>query len=112
MIFHIAQAADWVAATDLGEYRVASLDSEGFIHLSTRDQVLVTAGRYYRGVEGLTLLAVDEFQLDPTLLRYEVSTGGEAFPHYYAGIPVCAVVGARTFVSGPDGEFLWPSELA
>ena len=112
MIFHIAHVADWVAAADLGEYRVASLDSEGFIHLSTRDQVLVTAGRYYSGVESIALLAIDESKLDSTLLRYEVSTGGEAFPHYYAGIPVGAVVGAHTFASGPDGEFLWPSEFA
>ena len=112
MIFHIAHVIDWVEAVDRGEYRVASLDSEGFIHLSTRGQVLATAGRYYRGVDDLMLLAVDEAQLDPALLRFELGTGGETFPHYYAGLPVGAVRGAPMFVAGADGEFLWPSELA
>ena len=48
-IYHIAQGADWHAAQALGEYRTASLESDGFIHCSTRPQVLPTAHRYFLG---------------------------------------------------------------
>lgn len=111
MIFHIATAEGWRAALAAGSYSVASLDIEGFVHMSTAGQVLATASRYYRGVEGLVLLAIDEARLDPSTFRYDVATGGDLFPHYYAPIPLTAVVGVHTFSPTEDGSFEWPAGL-
>jgi uncharacterized protein (DUF952 family) len=108
-IFHIARSTDWVDAQAAGAYRVASLATEGFIHLSTRAQVLLTASRYYLGVAGLVLLEVNGEKLDSSLLRFESSTNAELFPHYYAALPVEAVVGVHAFAPSDDGSFGWPA---
>lgn len=102
-VFHLAEPTFWEAAAVTGMYRVPSLDAEGFIHLSTRDQYVSTANRYYRDRTDLLLLEVDEDALDD--LRYERSTNDELFPHLYGALPVHAVVGVRPLLPGADGTF-------
>ena len=90
MIFHVAERDRWAAALETGQYaestRGRSLAEEGFIHLSTREQVAGVLDRFYVGVSDLVLLHVDETRL-PSPLRWE---GG--FPHLYGPLPVDAVV--------------------
>ena len=102
-IFHIAEKSAWESARATGSYRVPSLDSEGFIHLSTSDQYIATANRYYRGRDDLVLLEVDPDGLSD--LRYEKSTNDELFPHLYSELPASAVVRVHMFVPTPDGSF-------
>jgi uncharacterized protein (DUF952 family) len=102
-IFHIAERPLWDAAQATGRYRVPSLDSEGFIHLSTAAQYVLTANRYYRGRNDLVLLEVDETALGD--LRYERSTNDELFPHLYDELPVHAVMCVHTFAPSADGSF-------
>ena len=102
-IFHIAERVFWDAAQMSGAYRVPTLDSEGFIHLSTADQYVHTANRYYRGRHDLVLLEVDEAALHD--LRYERSTNDELFPHLYGTLPVEAVVRVHLFAPDSEGTF-------
>ncbi len=102
-IFHIAEQSAWDLAQSTGSYRVPSLDSEGFIHLSTRIQYSITANRYYRGRTDLVLLEVDETALVD--LRYEVSTNNELFPHLYGPLPVEAVIRVHMFAPDKNGDF-------
>ncbi len=112
MLFHIAQSSDWNAAVASGSYSVPSLMTEGFIHFSTRDQFMATAGRYYVGVNQLVLLEIDESLLDSAALRFEASTNDELFPHYYAELPTSAVVRVHAFdCRGSDGGFDLPAAL-
>jgi uncharacterized protein (DUF952 family) len=111
VLFHIAHSSDWSAASTSGMYVVPSLASEGFIHFSTREQFLATASRYYVGVSGLVLLEIDEAQLDAATLRFEASTNDELFPHYFAPLPVSAVVRVHDFSCRADGGFDLPSSL-
>jgi uncharacterized protein (DUF952 family) len=112
-MFHIAHSSDWNAAATSGSYSVPSLASEGFIHFSTRNQFMVTAGRYYVGVADLLLLEIDEALLDADSLRFEPSTNDELFPHYYAELPTSAVVCVHTFACrASDGGFDLPASLA
>lgn len=93
-IFHIADPEAWAAAAPTGSYRHPSLDAEGFIHLSGRDQVVATTARHYGDVDELVLLEVDVDALErlaPGALRWEASTGGDDYPHLYAELPVAAV---------------------
>jgi uncharacterized protein (DUF952 family) len=102
-IFHIAERSFWEAAQLSGQYRNPGLDAEGFIHLSTSKQYVLTANRYYRGRTDLVLLEVNEDELQD--LRYEVSTNEELFPHLYGTIPVDAVVAAHPFLPASNGDF-------
>lgn len=111
MLFHIAHRVDWSSAAAAGTYAAASLTTEGFIHLSTREQFMATAGRYYSGVHDLVLLEIDETILDPEVLLYEVSTNDELFPHYYAAVPCTAVVRVHSFPCRLDGGFDLPASI-
>ena len=108
VLFHIAEQPLWDAAQASGEYRVPSLDAEGFIHLSTRAQFVATANRYYLGRGDLILLEVDESALED--LRYEVSTNDELFPHLYGTLAVSSVIRTHMFLPSVDGSFCVPAD--
>lgn len=111
-IFHIAERPFWELALRSGRYRVPSLDAEGFIHLSTPNQFVATANRYYSGRSDLVLLEVEESFLDPESLRYERSTNDELFPHLYAELPVDAVRRVHAFLPDADGVFTAPPTIS
>ena len=109
-IYHIATRADWERATAAGEYTMSSvgttLAEEGFIHASQASQVTRTANKFYRDVPGdLLLLVIDTGRVGPEI-RYEPVPGAELpFPHIYGPLNTDAVIEARPFAPGPDGEF-------
>lgn len=115
-IFHITARTAWEAAERDGIYRAASLDTEGFIHLSTRAQVIPTADLLFRGVAGLVLLEVDPDRLSADL-RFEAPAGPAApdipdqFPHLYGPLEAAAVIAVYDLPAGPDGRFALPSSL-
>jgi len=104
-LLHICPRADWREAQQRGEYRAASLASEGFIHCSTPDQVAATADRFYHGRHGLVLLVIDSDRVGPEI-RYEAADGS-LFPHVYGPLNLDAVVEVRDFEPGADGAFSW-----
>jgi len=105
-IFHMAMPDDWAAAFGTGEYlmstRGVTLEQEGFIHCSTRDQVEATAGRFYADVDTLVLLTIDP-QLVPSPIVWEPPAPGvdELFAHIYGPLPVSAVNLAASWIRRP-----------
>lgn len=91
VIYHIVAAADWAGQANSPTYAAPSLDTDGFIHLSTRHQVAGVLERYYRHVPDLLLLHVDADRLLAEL-KYEVATNNESFPHLYGPLNKDAVV--------------------
>lgn len=91
-IFHVAEEDSWRRAAGSGEYTAASLESEGFIHCSFRNQLGGVLERYYSGAGEVLVLEIDPDSLTSDL-RIEASTGGEDFPHIYGTINVDAVIG-------------------
>jgi len=91
-----------------GSYQADSLKSEGFIHASTRSQVLSTANRFYHGQTGLLLLAIDEQRLEAGVRFENLEGGGELFPHIYGALNLDAVVKAVPLEARPDGSFVFP----
>ena len=102
-LFHICDRADWREAQGRGEYRAASLDTEGFIHCSTAGQVAATADRFYHGRHGLILLVIDPARVRPEV-RFEPADGS-LFPHVYGPLNLDAVVDVQEFEPGEDGAF-------
>lgn len=92
LIYKLLGADEWARARQAGEFRGSEVDlTDGYVHLSTADQVVETARRHFDGRRGLVMLAVDTERLGDDL-RWEPSRGGENFPHLYAPMPVAAVV--------------------
>lgn len=90
-LFHFATRQDWEQAQATREYRPASLEREGFIHLSDASQVYAVWENLYLHRQDLLLLVLDE-RLFNAPLRWETSgTGAERFPHLYGPLNLDAV---------------------
>lgn len=105
MLVHILDIDTWERVRSTASHAPPSLASEGFIHLSRPDQVLVPANRFYAGRTDLVLLFIDEDRLPDALIWEDTVGEGQAFPHLYAPLPVAAVVGTASFTPDPDGVF-------
>ena len=82
-IYKIFRGPEWEAFEAAGQSLGAPIDlQDGYVHLSTAEQVEETAARHFAGAEGLVLVAVDEGRLGGDL-RWEPSRGGALFPHLY-----------------------------
>ena len=97
-LYHLALAADWQQARQLGEYRIStrgqSLEQVGFIHASYAHQLEGTHQRFYADVSDLRLLVIDPTRLAAhgIAVRPEAAPGsGELFPHLYGPLPLDAV---------------------
>ena len=113
MIYHITSRAAWAEARKLKLYRAPSLESEGFIHCSTREQVLGVANEIYRGQSDLLLLCLDASKLHAEL-RWEApahprGSGAEGaasdslFPHLYGPLNLDAVVDVHELTESESG---------
>ena len=91
LIYHVVPASVWANYETESMYEADSLRTEGFIHLSTKEQVNGVLERYYQNVPDLLLLHVDTDRL-VNELTYEVSTNNERFPHLYGPLNTDAVV--------------------
>ena len=86
LIYKILLPAEWAEFEAAGRFDGSPLDrQDGFIHLSTREQVAATAGRFFAGEPELVILAVDAGAVQEAL-RWE-----SGFPHVYASLPRAAV---------------------
>lgn len=76
--------------------------ADGYIHLSTAQQLPGTLAKHFAGEAGLMLLALDPATLTP--LRWEPSRGGALFPHLYRPMTRADIVWERPLPLGPDGH--------
>ena len=108
VLVHLCSAADWRAAQTSGEHRPESLVANGFVHLSTPEQVHLPANRLYCGRTDLVLLRVDATRLTSPI-RWEtgVATDPDAmvFPHLYGALPAKAVINVTPYLPDMDGRF-------
>ncbi|BAK82904.1 DUF952 domain-containing protein [Komagataeibacter medellinensis] len=86
--------------------------ADGFIHLSTAEQVSSTLAKHFSGQDGLWIVTVDLNRLEPAALRWEAARGGQLFPHLYAPLPHAAMVGSAPAFVTESGEVLLPEPAA
>ncbi len=96
MIFHIATKKDYDLGKGMGGYRGDTLDSQGFIHCSTADQIDEVAEYLFRGKKDLLLLEIDETKVKSEI-KYEDAGNGKLYPHIYGPLNIDAVVNVRDF---------------
>ena len=94
-IFKIIEAAAHQTATLKGQFMGAEIDlKDGYIHFSTAAQVAETASRHFAGRSGLMLWAIETDGLGAAL-KWEVSRGGQLFPHLYAPLMMSQVIWSK-----------------
>ncbi|MCA9655220.1 MAG: DUF952 domain-containing protein [Myxococcales bacterium] len=104
MIYKICSVEDWLACQRDGRLPWSADDRrDAFIHLSAPHQLRGTVAKHFLGRDELMLLEVDPERLPQGALRWEVSRGGDRFPHLHADLPREAVVRAQAAPLGPDG---------
>ncbi len=84
-LFHFALAADWEAAKEQALWAPASLESEGFVHLSFAAQLQGTLDTHYSQARAVILLELGRAELGDDL-KLERSRGDALFPHLYRAI--------------------------
>lgn len=91
LIYHIVTPKVWEKSKDDFEYEAESLEIEGFIHCSYRNQLDDVLERYYKTAEKVLILHINTNLLTSKLVS-EPSTGGEIYPHIYGAINRPAIV--------------------
>lgn len=111
MIFKVCDRDAWDAAVADGTFAGAEVDlADGFIHFSTADQVRETVAKHFSGMPNLVLVAVPADALGDGL-RWEVSRGGDLFPHLYAALPTSLAASVVDLPIGSDGLHQFPGDV-
>jgi uncharacterized protein (DUF952 family) len=109
LIYKIASEALWLELQTQGQ-TLGSADDlrDGFIHLSTAEQLQGTFQKYFAAAHAagtpLWLLSFDSSALPKASLRFEASRGGALFPHLYGSLLLSQMLAAR-LIESTFGEY-------
>ena len=82
-IYKIVTTSEWNVASESGLFEGSPVDHrDGYIHFSTGKQLDETLNKHFAGQKNLLILTVDSSQFGDEL-KWEVSRGGDLFPHLY-----------------------------
>ncbi len=101
--------ADEMAALERdGRFAGAPVDlTDGYIHLSTADQLTETVDKHFAGRDDLHVAAIDLGSFGDSL-RWEESRGGQLFPHLYAPLLLETVIAYGPLERDADGKVKLP----
>jgi uncharacterized protein (DUF952 family) len=106
--FKILTAPQWAEWQAHGTFTGAPVDlADGYVHLSTADQVTETANKHFAGQDDLFVVRVDLAALGD-LIRWEPSRGGALFPHVYGTLPQSVALAHGPMARGTDGAVILP----
>ena len=98
-VYKVVSQTEWADAEREGVFGGAAIDlADGYIHLSSGEQVERTVALYFADRDDLVLVALEAESLGEAL-KWEPSRGGALFPHLYATLPLDQAVVAKTFSS-------------
>jgi len=101
--------ADEMAALERdGTFAGAPVDvADGYIHLSTADQLTATVDKHFAGRSDFHVAAVDLGSFGESL-KWEESRGGELFPHLYGPLLLETVIAYGPLERDDDGAVKLP----
>ncbi|PIB34453.1 hypothetical protein BFP72_02985 [Reichenbachiella sp. 5M10] len=100
LIYHLTTHEHWQQQTWEPNYRHPSLDDEGFIHASLREELSTSYQLYFDSSVAMVLLEIDPSQLNVPLEWEYVEARQASFPHIKGVLPKSSVLQALAF----DGE--------
>lgn len=111
IIFKVAPRAAWEQACRAGAFAGSEADrNDGFIHLSTPQQLAGTLAKHFAGQPDLLLIAFDAHALGEAL-KWEPSRGGDLFPHLYAELPTTAALSVQALQLDTEGVPIVPEKV-
>jgi uncharacterized protein (DUF952 family) len=91
-----------------GVFTGAPVDlADGYIHMSTTDQLGETIAKHFAGHDDLRIVAVD-LEAFGDELKWEKSRGGALFPHLYAPLSLGAVIAYGPLEFDENGSIRYP----
>ncbi|MBX9795656.1 DUF952 domain-containing protein [Sphingomonas sp.] len=106
--YKVLTADQWAAFAAAGEFAGAPIDlADGYVHLSTAEQLTETVDKHFAGQTGLWVAAID-LSLLGEAVKWEPSRGGALFPHVYAVLPMDAVAAAMPLDRDAAGQVVLP----
>lgn len=112
VIYKLVDPRIWAEAMTAGVFKGVGVDIEdGYIHLSTAEQLPETLEKWFTGFERLALIEVDAGHFGPEL-KWEKARGGALFPHLYDELPMIAVRTVRLLRKGDEGGWMLPDDLS
>ncbi len=110
-IYKIATKEQWEETISSGVFKGAPIDlQDGYIHFSTAQQAEETAAKHFRGQKNLKLIKVATEPLGQAL-KWEVSRGGDLFPHLYAELKTSDAVSVIDLEEDETGGHIFPGDL-
>ena len=103
IVYKVMNRAAFTEAKAKGSFDGSAADRrDGFIHLSSADQLEGTLAKHFAGQKDLVLLAVEAARLGGRL-GWEPSRGGAFFPHLYGALDFDALIWEEPLELGADG---------
>ncbi len=106
--YKVLTADQMAALARDGSFAGAPVDvADGYIHLSTAEQLTETVDRHFTGQSDLHVAAVDLGSFAASL-KWEKSRGGALFPHLYAPLLLETVIAYGPLERDDGGEVKLP----
>ena len=103
-IYHHITKLAWKEAQEKGIYVPKSYKQEGFIHCSTRKQVIPTANRKLKGISDLYVLIINTSMVKPKII-FEKASNGEMYPHIYGPLNLDSIIEVKKLETNKEGLF-------
>ena len=104
-IYHIISREQWDRAEEKGFYAPDSLAKNGFIHCSSKKQVISTANRRFGDRQDLLLLTINPKNIEAKVIYEDLKGKGEKHPHIYGKLLLGEVESIAEFRPGKGGRF-------
>ena len=110
-IYKLFRQKEWQAVENVKEFLGSADDlRDGFIHFSAASQVRTTFDRYFATEHNPILAAIDTSVLGDAL-KWEVTRGGQKFPHLYSVLKLGDVHAIFEIRRDADGRAVFPPEI-
>ncbi|HRH08946.1 MAG TPA: DUF952 domain-containing protein [Bacteroidia bacterium] len=107
-IYHIALKKDLLLAFKIGYYQADSLNSEGFLHCSTQEELINTANRIFINKRDLCLLELESAKIEAKTIYENTSGGSILYPHIYGKLNLNAIHQCYRFEPDESGKYNFP----
>lgn len=112
MVYKILTPDAWADMCSSGSMVLQGVDAtDGFVHFSTAAQVQATLDKHYQGHDDLIILAVNAERFGSDM-KWEVSRGGDLFPHLYNQLRPSDVEAHFSLTSTRVGFDAWLSQMS
>jgi|SRR3989344_4048526 len=105
IIYHLTNEDQWKLNQKIGFYTPGSLTKEGFIHCSTKEQILATANRRFHGDTSLVILVINTDKVETKIVFEDTSGRGEKHPHIYGKLSLSSIEHVLPLKPDNDGAF-------